>query len=268
MVFRRGPSKQVLMIKWDLRDDGFECGQWFKGRIYERRCDLSPDGKLLIYFASKQKLPLLTWTAISRPPSYTALALWPKGDSWNGGGWFVSNRRIRLNHEDMEATLHKDFRPGPIKVVGGPEYRGEDSTVWDVVRQRDGWTRTDPGCAVEQRKTCGGWRYDRPERWEKKHPKHDLVLEMATVGVGNRQAPWYQIQYSVRAAEETLSDLGLCDWADWDSRRGDLLYAKAGCLFRQRFQGKHFLEAIRLADFNDLKYSEVIPPDTARQWPR
>ncbi len=42
VVFRRGPSRQVQLIRWDLRDDTFEHGQWFKGRIYERRCDLSP----------------------------------------------------------------------------------------------------------------------------------------------------------------------------------------------------------------------------------
>lgn len=28
-------------------------GHWFHGRIYTRRCDLSPDGELLVYFASK-----------------------------------------------------------------------------------------------------------------------------------------------------------------------------------------------------------------------
>jgi hypothetical protein len=42
-----------LLIKWHLKSDTFEIGQWFKGRIYERRCDLSPSGELLAYFAAK-----------------------------------------------------------------------------------------------------------------------------------------------------------------------------------------------------------------------
>ena len=57
-------------------------GQWFKGRIYEKRCDLSPDGTKLIYFAQKINTRTLNdpkysyaWTAISRPPYLTALAL-------------------------------------------------------------------------------------------------------------------------------------------------------------------------------------------------
>src|SRR5438874_12985200 len=58
VIFRRGPSKQVMLIKWNTQQDSFELGQWFKGRVYERRCDLSPNGELIIYFAAKQKPPL------------------------------------------------------------------------------------------------------------------------------------------------------------------------------------------------------------------
>ena len=54
VIFRRGPSKQVRLISWNTDTDDFEGGQWFKGRIYERRCDLSPDGRYLIYFAADQ----------------------------------------------------------------------------------------------------------------------------------------------------------------------------------------------------------------------
>lgn len=80
VIFRRGPSKQVQMLKWDIENDELIPGQWFKGRVYERRCDLSPNGQYLIYFAANYKPPYGTWTAISHPPFFTALALWPKGD--------------------------------------------------------------------------------------------------------------------------------------------------------------------------------------------
>src|SRR3954454_10755262 len=64
-IFRRGPSRHVQLIKWNLDNDTFEFGQWFKGRVYERRCDLSPAGTLLIYFAATYKEPLRSWTAVS-----------------------------------------------------------------------------------------------------------------------------------------------------------------------------------------------------------
>ncbi len=53
VVFRRGPSRKVAVIGWELDRDRFTVGQWFKGRIYEYRCNLSLDGTYLIYFAAK-----------------------------------------------------------------------------------------------------------------------------------------------------------------------------------------------------------------------
>ena len=100
IIFRRGPSKQVLLVRWDLATDSFEAGQWLKGRVYERRCDLSPNGDRLIYFAASYGGPLRTWTAVSRPPYFTALALWPKGDAWGGGGLFQDENKILLNHPE------------------------------------------------------------------------------------------------------------------------------------------------------------------------
>ena len=53
IIFRRGPTQWVQLIKWDTKKDTFEEGQWFHGHIYVSRSDLSPNGSLLIYFASK-----------------------------------------------------------------------------------------------------------------------------------------------------------------------------------------------------------------------
>ena len=53
VILRRGPSAWVQLILWHTDTDRLEYGQWFRGRVYERRCHLSPDGMLLIYFANK-----------------------------------------------------------------------------------------------------------------------------------------------------------------------------------------------------------------------
>ena len=53
VVFRRGPSDKVAVIGWDRSNDTFTLGQWLRGRIYPLRCDLSPKGEHLIYFAAK-----------------------------------------------------------------------------------------------------------------------------------------------------------------------------------------------------------------------
>jgi hypothetical protein len=78
LVIRRSPSKCVATLLWNRMKDEFQLGQWLKGRIYERRSDLSPDGKHFLYFAMNGKWQTEargSWTAISRAPYLKALAI-------------------------------------------------------------------------------------------------------------------------------------------------------------------------------------------------
>jgi hypothetical protein len=98
VILRRGPSRWYHLILWDMERDAFTEGVWFRGRIYEEKCDLSPDGKLFVYFAYKG-IRLVdsivdSWTGVSRPPWLRALVVWPQGTTYGGGGRFVGNRRL------------------------------------------------------------------------------------------------------------------------------------------------------------------------------
>jgi hypothetical protein len=147
VLLRRGPSKWVEVIRWDTAQDTLERGHWFHGRIYERRCDLSPDGDLFVYFASKitgrtiaDSAHTHAWTAVSRPPWLTALALWPRGDCWHGGGLFTGERRLRLNHRPQAAHPHPNHRPKGLTIVPDPSASGEDDPLFGRRLTRDGWT--------------------------------------------------------------------------------------------------------------------------------
>ncbi|MEZ4368591.1 MAG: hypothetical protein R2939_20270 [Kofleriaceae bacterium] len=145
VIVRRGPSKQVALLTWDTRSDEIVCGQWLKGRIYERRCDLSPDGELLVYFAATWKARHAhgSWTAVSRPPWLRALALWPKGDAWGGGGLWSRDRALALHHPAHQLERESGARALPRKLVvtrlpwGGA---GEDDPILHERLVRDGWT--------------------------------------------------------------------------------------------------------------------------------
>ena len=141
VIFRRSPTRQAQLIKWHTADDRFEYGQWFKGRIYERRCDLSPSGNKLVYFAGNHKPPYWTWTAVSTPPYLTALALWPAGDTWDGGGLFKTETTLHLNCSEALAegfTLSKHVRIEPLERSKAP---GEPAIASVAHRRllRDGW---------------------------------------------------------------------------------------------------------------------------------
>jgi hypothetical protein len=185
VVFRRGPSKQVLLVLWRTDTDEFFEGQWFKGRIYERRCDLSPSGKRLIYFAASYKKPFFSWTAISRPPYLTALALWPKGDCWGGGGLFEREAEILLNHRSGEMDLAEGFslpRYVKVKAFGARPGWGEDSPIADERLKRDGWRLDQTGSSVMRGSRYSvSYEFNPPEILVKPHPtveRYELRLEI------------------------------------------------------------------------------------------
>jgi hypothetical protein len=120
VVLRRGPSSWTQLILWETRGDVFTEGAWFRGRIYEDKCDLSPDGQLFLYAAfqgSRLHTPVTaSWTAISRPPWLHALALWPMGTTYGGGGRFVGDRRVVLRGAGRRSSEHTAQQ---VEVVAG-----------------------------------------------------------------------------------------------------------------------------------------------------
>src|SRR5436190_13778779 len=105
---------------WDRRRDTCRVGQWLKGRIYERLSDLSPDGKHFLYFALNGKWQSESrgsWTAISRAPYLKALAFFPAGDTWGGGGLFTTAHSYWLNgsypalHDTTGLLREWNFQP-------------------------------------------------------------------------------------------------------------------------------------------------------------
>jgi hypothetical protein len=119
VILRRGPSRWSQVIAWDTHRDVFTEGAWLKGRIYEDRCDLSPDGALLLYFChGGRSRPGYTdsWTAVSRLPWLHALALWPWGTTYGGGGRFVGDREVVLRIA-MPVATHPEHPADELRVT-------------------------------------------------------------------------------------------------------------------------------------------------------
>lgn len=303
VVFRRGPSKLVLLLRWDMAADTFEAGQWFKGRIYERRCDISPSGKYLVYFAGNQKPPYYRWTAISKPPYLTALTLWPGIDCT--GGFFKSDSSLCLEHWwpanglGLRSSVPKGFEIVPFDDFSG---RGQYGFILKQRMKRDGWIHVQEGVAhtseptLEEMQKLGaqlknlmtepGPNLDTKKAlkllktreqvshmrtvfppvdiWQRNTSRY--CLEMRTLGLGETKGPQVVTEYRVSAGEGgVVLELGRADWADWDSN-GDLLYAKAGAIYRLPEADIGKAEAIKLIDLSQEKFRPLEAPAEYQTW--
>lgn len=220
VVFRRGPSRIVRVIHWDRTNDEFRHGATFKGRIYVDRSDISPDGRHMLYFAMGGAAWAIagagyTWTAISEAPSVTALSLWGQGDTWGGGGYFLSNDSYWLE-ADGNTSLIRDN--APLRRETCSKNRAFPSRL-----DRDGW--------IDKR----------PTRWDTRYEKelaHDWIL---------RAAGWPR-RYELEQRGEAPQPCQNWEWADWDRHR--LVWAESGCLRTASLESEGLGPARTLMDFS------------------
>lgn len=267
VIFRRGPSDWFQLLKWNTATDTFERGQWFHGRLYEHRSDLSPDGALLIYFARKitrrtlaDKEYTYAWTAISKPPFLTALALWPKGDCWHGGGLFLDDTHVQLNHKRDVATPHPDHQPRGIHVVLRKNVHGEDEPLYADRLERDGW------------KLQSKWEVENlgyPEMFRTRHPEvrqkdgSDGVAIRLTRSISGLD---YAEEFALVKADTSLVvPIEEANWVEWD-QQGRLVFARHGKIFAGGISSEGRLAEHLLVDLNNEKPETFSSPETAKAW--
>lgn len=252
VILRRGPSKSVCAILWDRQRDTFELGQWLRGRIYERRADLSPDGKHLIYFAMNGRWRSATkgaWTAVSRAPFLKALVLLGKGDCWHGGGLFTGKHKYWLNdgyghhvlRQSSEVQRDADYRPSA-------HYGGECPGVYYLRLQRDGWQLKD---AISDRSFTV---------FEKPLP-HGFVLRKyahAEVGAPPGKGCYWDEHELDHADASKRVDGKSWEWADLDGKQ--LVFAQGGGLFRAGLHKSGLDEPTLLRDFSDMTFAAIAAP--------
>ncbi|MGV1006852.1 MAG: hypothetical protein ACOYEV_19275 [Candidatus Nanopelagicales bacterium] len=258
VVIRRGPSDRVCTIGWDRKRDTFEEAQWLHGRIYERRSDLSPDGKHLIYFAMNGQPESETggaWTAISRAPWLKAVVLLGKGDCWHGGGLFTGNRNYWLNdgsghnviQESSEVRRDRDYVPPQ-------RFGGECPGVYYPRLIRHGWI-------LQERNEIGRMEslavFERPLRhgWLLRKLAHEQADSPEGKGC-------YWDEHVLHHPERGVT-IALPDW-EWTEVDGTrLVYASEGCLYAVAPPGPStdaLPEPTLLRDFNAMTFEARSAP--------
>lgn len=259
VILRRGPSDWAHLSLWHTDTDRIEPGQWLRGRIYERRCDLSPDGSLWAYFAYNHRaihdIGTESYAALSRPPWFTALAVWGIGSTYFAGGYFVDDQTLFLggiagetapDRGQISPGLHLT-RQGLPMVDRSPNWT--DRTLYCSRLLRAGWQ---PLSSIE----------DPNALWQRVHPNGDDALIMAPAPPSCGSSAGYP-EYMLHRGSE-MRPLGLATWADWD-QRGRLVVAQAGRLLEFSRQGTPIRE---ITDLNPLRPDPQPAPAWAITWPR
>ncbi len=255
VVIRRGPSKRVCTFLWDRRTDQFQIGQWLNGRIYERRSDLSPDGKHLIYFAMNgrwQSQAKGSWTAVSKAPYLKAVAMFPKGDCWNGGGLFTGKTSYWLNngcgHSEMRNTheVRRDLKYQPSVRFGG-----ECPGVYYPRLMRDGWEY------IERRRVSDGTEID---VFEKPLREGWFLRKLAhgELGAPAGKGCYWDEHELFRPSPDKLIAYPTWEWAELDRKR--LVWASDGKLHAGHLRSKGIVDEHELFDFNNLSFQRIAAP--------
>lgn len=252
LVIRRGPSKHVATLLWNRRTDEFQLGQWMKGRIYERRSDLSSDGKYFLYFAMNGKWESEargSWTAISYAPYLKALGLFPKGDCWHGGGLWTGKRTFWLNEGHghdvlLDTTLvDRDLSYQPTKNFGG-----ECPGVYYLRLLRDGWEFRDTHGEEESTifdKPC-------PSGWVLRKIAH------AQTGAPPGKGCYWDEHKLVHSHTERSIAFPNWEWAELEGSR--LVWATDGKLFAAGLRPEGLIEEKMLFDFSEMTFAPIEAP--------
>jgi hypothetical protein len=243
VVLRRGPTDWARLSVWHTDTDRFEHGQWIKGRVYERRSDLSADGLLFAAFVRQSGPRNIiagadSWIALSRPPYFTASAVWFVGGTYHTGAFFPDDEALWLGfREDTPPDV--GALPSPLRIQrprGIPYIDGTaewtERTVHFNRLLRDGWQLLD--------------REAHASTWERRHPSASTSLTMMqTFEDYSRFGGPYAASYVMTASDGQSQDIGEASWADWD-HRGRLIVARDGRLCEWRIgEGLRIIE-----DFN------------------
>lgn len=254
VVFRRGPSRQTAVLGWNLDTDEVSLGQWLMGRIFVRRCDLSPDGRHLIYFTMHNSRPAdldVCWTAVSRAPYLTALHIYGWDHAWNGGGLWLDNRTYWLNalgpcsdlpSAQLACGLRRSDAPPPEVTPA----MGEDPVVYMPRLLRSGWTQIagrgdGDQWAVFRRAVRKGWEVEK------------------TFHVGLGTGPYGHSYWDTHRL--TGPDGSTEIRADWlDIRHSTLLFGRDGALWRQRVHASGPGDPVLVRDLTDMRFERRTAP--------
>jgi hypothetical protein len=201
-VLRRGPSDWFQLGSWELDGPSYLGGSWLRGTVYPQRCDLSPDGRWICYFALKASAGWelgATYVAISRLPWLSALAAWRTDGTWTRGVHFVEDKIVWEPSEPDEGDV------APLRERFGMEITRASAFA---VERRRGWTESEE---TPPRDPDDVWDERRDVAMEKEGP-NGRVLRVRGSFAAFRSSRNHRSEVTYQLGDRSLDGI---QWGDW-----------------------------------------------------
>lgn len=207
----------------------------------------------MIYFAMNgqwQSEARGSWTAISRAPYLKALAVFPKGDCWHGGGLFTGKTTYWLNdgygHGELRDTheVRRDLKYQPAEYFGG-----ECLGVYYPRLLRDGWKLVERVTLAKEKDLD---IFEKPAQagW---------VLRKIAHAEPNKGKGCYWDEHELFHPESNVRIAGRdWEWADVDGKR--LVWAAGGKLFAGNLRKSGLTVQSELFDSNGMTFEPIAAP--------
>ncbi len=196
-----------------------------------------------------------SWTAISRAPYLKALALFAKGDCWNGGGLWLGNMTYWINDGAVHTahTTLRDTRKFHRNKTYRPDtnFGGECQGVYYPRLMRDGWSL---GESVDVARWHRKDFFEKPLTggWVLRKIAHGQLDQPAGKGC------YWDEHELVHAKSGTTIACPDWEWADRDGKR--LAWAAGGKLFRGRIGDDSLADVAELYDFSGMTFTAIEAP--------
>ena len=258
IVLRRGPTRQVATFNWNADTGKVTLGQWLRGKIYDHRVDISPDGEHFIYLALGKHGK--TWTAVSKTPWLKALDFYPWGSTWGGGGLFYDIKSYGLSgqcaSEDWRQNsgltlidiehIYKSNLPALNRTKSNSGY---ESSAYGLKLQRDGWTLHSTA------KETG----DHITRFAKPCGKKWLLVKLIGGKAKENQSAEHESHEIINIVSGEAKAFKDWEWAD--IKRNKVYWAEGGKLFAAKFDDTNGLRQKQmLHDFNSYMFENRTAP--------
>jgi hypothetical protein len=138
VILQRKRAKVFHVITLDTQTHQVTEGSWFRGVLYGINCDVSFDGRYMVYMARGTRLRGATWSGVCRLPWLKTLV--HVENLFSGGGCFAGPRQLATRGWDHGALVSSE--EVPFKVVPNPAHHfGDELGVIYSRFARDGFSR-------------------------------------------------------------------------------------------------------------------------------